>query len=254
MNLSNAGRRVLWFAIGGIALWLVMGLGALGVLGIVANGPPRLHLTVRSYAVAPEVAGEMQSALSQILNAPPYVYGRVTMASNGHLLVTAPDSVQRDVQAIIQDVASQKPGPTPTIKFEVWLVSAASGAVTKADDGAGLAEIAAALGDIQKTQQGPETLRFNLLEKLSVQARAGGNESYIEGARADLEISNTTVRLDSKGLSVIAARIELHQGKHELKAVVELPAGQLLVLGQTSTLTAGAGPPGQLYYLVRASL
>ena len=256
MNMRVSGRGVLRFVIGAAVIWVAV-IAVVVPLALAAFAA-RERLTVRSYPVAPEIAGEMQTALIQVLNTPP-LHGEVALTRDGHLVVTAPESVQDQVQAILQDVDATKPGPTPTINFEIWLVSAAPEAAAKVDNGPGLSEIASALSDIQKAQQGREPLHFNLLEKLSVQVRAGGNESHIGGPHASMEISNATVRHDAKGLPVIAARIELNQQGHagELEAVVELPAGQLLVLGQSGLAASGAAhpdPQSQLYYLVRASL
>lgn len=258
--MSPFGRKALWFAIGALVLWLVVAAGVVVVGVFLVSAVPRVappataeHLTVRSYPVAPEIADEMSSAIGAAIAS----QGRVSLTPNGRLLVAAPQSVQRDVQAMLQDVAARKPAPTPLINFEVWLVSAAPAAAAKAQNEPSLAEIAPALGDIQKTHQGPQVLQFNLLEKLSVQVRSGGNQSHIGGPRAQLQVNDATVRQDSKGRPVIAARIELNQQGGGLKAEVELPAGQLLVLGQSSlpgTPASSQAAASQQYYLVRASL
>jgi hypothetical protein len=256
MNLREVGRPILWLAIGAV-------VAAVPIL-LLRHQPdlPREPVTIRTYPVAPEIAGEMKSALADALVNSSW---RVSLPAEGLLLVNAPESVQTGVQGILAQVAANKPAPTPAIHFEIWLVSAAPGKPATADNGAGLGEVRPALADIQKTQ-GP--LHFELLEKLALQARAGNEDSQIQGAHATMRIT-PTVRHDSKDDPVIAARINVQvtatappqfpptvSNPGSLKALVELRPGQLLVIGQSS-LTArpiADSTPAQMYYIVRASL
>jgi hypothetical protein len=84
-------------------------------------------------------------------------------------------------------------------------------------------------------------------EKLALQARAGNEEGEIEGAHFGMRVIST-VRHDSKGDPVIAAKInvQLISGAQyvpnfgsfsipgSIKALAELRPGQLLVIGQSS--------------------
>jgi hypothetical protein len=252
MNLISPRRVVLLFAIVMVAVF---------ALALISRHVMDRATVLRSYAVAPEITQEMSNAIGLALAG---MNGRVSVAADGHLLVTAPRSVQDDVEAIVREVAASKPGPTPTINFEVWLVSAAPAAAAKAENGPGLAEISQALDGIQKAQ-GPEALHFSLLEKLALRVRAGETNGRIQGLRAGAYIS-PTVRNDAKGDPVIAARMEVGPlagsttpnapvpGAGHLEAVVELRPGQLLVLGQSSQAGKNLLEQIPVYYLVRASL
>ncbi len=181
--------------------------------------------------------------------------------ADGLLLVNAPDSVQTGVQGIFAEVAAKKPPPTPGIHFEIWLVSATPGTATALSNGAGLAEVRPALASIQKSQ-GP--LQFGLVEKLALQARAGNEDSEINGAHFGMRVT-PTLRHDGKGDPVIAAKIYVHaytpncNGRcpGSLNALAEFPPGQLLVIGQSGlpsqSNTETASEPA-VYYIVRASL
>jgi hypothetical protein len=221
-------------------------------------GLPRDPVTIRTYPVAPEIAGEMKSALEEAFGIGTW---RVSLPADGLLMVNAPNSIQSGVQGILAEVAAQKPAPTPAIRFEIWLVSATPGAATTPNTGAGLVEVRPALADIQKLQ-GP--LRFDLMEKLALQARAGNEDSEIEGAHFGMRVT-PTLRHDAKGNPVIAAKIYVHSytpncnGRcpGSLNALAEFPPGQLLVIGQSGlpsqSNTEIASEPA-VYYIVRASL
>jgi hypothetical protein len=247
MSLRDIGRPLLWFVIG----------LAVAAVPLFLHRNQQSGNVVRSYSVAPEIARELKGALAEAV--PPGI-GFVSQTPDGHILVTAPESIQEGVQNIVAEVAAKKPPPTPTIHFEVWLVTAvpAAGAT---DNEPGLAEVRPALATIQKAK-GP--LRFELIENLALQARAGNDSSTVQGARAGLEVA-PTVRYDAKGEPVIAARINVRlvprpdgnllaqQGS--LKALTELRPGQLLVIGQgTVPAKNSAERDSQIYYIVRASL
>jgi hypothetical protein len=264
MNLREVGRGTLWFAIGAIVLAVAIFLLQLQI------GLHRDSVTIRSYPVTPEIAGEMRSALYDALNNSSKdgaQLGRVTLTADGRLLVTAPESAQRDVQRILAEVAANKPEPTPAIRFDVWLVSAALRPAAPSDSGPGLVEVGPALADIQKVQ-GP--MHFELIEKLALQARAGNEDSQIQGAHFGMRIT-PTVRHDSKGEPVIAARINVemitgggmpsftnnYSLPGSLRVQTEVRPGQLLVIGQSSLpVRPGANPTPdtQEFYIVRASL
>src|SRR6185503_4358604 len=144
MNLREIGRGVLWF---------VIGLAVAAVpFYLYRTTSTNRGLVVRSYAVAPGIAREVTSALSDSLM---LSGARVSLLPDGRVVVTASESVQQGVEQLLADVAAQKPTPTPTIHFEAWLVSAVPGA---ASDEPALAEVAPALADIQKSR-GPQRFK-----------------------------------------------------------------------------------------------
>jgi hypothetical protein len=266
MNGKAVGRGIVWFAIG------IVVVAALIFLLQQAVSAHRDEVTMRSYQVAPEIAGEMRSALANALAASSKdsgPLGRVSLTADGRLLVVAPRSVQGGVESLLAEVAANKPTPTPTIRFEIWLVSAKPGTLPASENGAGLSEVSTALADIQKSQ-GPR--QFELTEKLALQARAGAEDSEIQGAHFGMRVT-PTLRHDAKGNPMIAATVNVQMingqfgpqfGMYSipptLKALVEFRPGELMVIGQSSLRGKSAGnatpdaPDTQEYYIVRASL
>lgn len=246
MNLSELNRPLLWFA---------FGLLIVAIAFVLLHRNPPDRLVTRSYSVAPEIAGELKDALREALPG----FTQVGQTPDGHIVVTANESLQKGVQDLIADVAAKKPAPTPTIRFEVWLVTAVPAAGAP-DDESGLTELRPALAEIQKAK-GP--LRFELIENLALLARAGNGVNGVRGARASLEIT-PTVRYDAKGEPLIAARVHVQllnrpdinpYGDGSLKALTELRPGQLLVIGQgTVPAKSSVDRNSQIYYIVRASL
>lgn len=237
------------------SLWI---LAMFLAIGAVVLGAKRLQsdpVSLETYSAPPEIAGEVRSALSAALAGNPALkpLGRVTLMPNGRLVVTAPQSIQRGVRRIIDDIIQNKPAPTPTIGFDVWVVTATPGAAVTAAD---LAEVEPALAVIRESR-GP--LAFALLEKLSTKARSGEEESHVRGKNAELEVG-ASLRKGTNNDSLVAAklRVVVWQGKTpmHLEAHTEIRPGELLVAGQSAlggTPSTG-GPDKQIYYIVRATL
>lgn len=247
--MTGWNRLLPWFGIGALVaagLWF-----ALRVLDL--NGAT----TPRAYAVQPEIAVEMRSALERALSNAPEKgpsLARITLLPDGrHLMVTARPAVQKGVASVMAQVADYKPVPTPTITFEAWMVVATPGSGTK---DAALAEIEPALASIQKAK-GP--LRFRLLEKLTTSARAGKEDGQVMGARSFMRV-DPALLTGKDDAAVVTAEVEIsiHTDLKSLvnpmmlKAVVELPPGELLVVGQSGMSGTDAGD-AQLYYIVRAA-
>jgi hypothetical protein len=248
MITREISRGILWFAIG----LIVAAIPAYLLLKqpTVRQDP----FAVRGYPVRPEIAHELTSALNEALQG---IGGRANVTSDGLLVVTARESAQDGVQALLWEVSQKKPEATPSIHFDVWLVSGTPATGATPANQPGLTEVAPALASIQKSA-GPH--RFELIERLALQARSGDENSQMQGAFTDLQVV-PTVRRDPKGEPLIAAKIQVrysprgtNQGPTQgtLKALTELRPGELLVIGQSSL--AGTTPTAQMYYIVRASL
>ena len=210
-------------------------------------------MVMRSYVVqgdhADEVRNALQSALRGTEDDKSYL-GRVTLAPNGQLIVTAPESIHRGVENLINDVLAYSPGPTPTIKLEAWFVrgSNASGA----SDGT-LAEVQPALTAITEAQG---ISQFQLIEKLTIHARAG-HEGDVQGARAAMRAEPTLRRLGKEQAAVFSKlSLWLNRSGARLNAEMEMKPGELLVLGQSAYAPDGAPTSDNqmLYYIVRATL
>ncbi len=240
------------------SLWVVVAVLAVGAVNFSVNrfrhSDPIVLLT---YEVPPEIAEEVHAALHAALHTPGKngaPLGQVTMLPNGRLLVAAPMIMQAGVKHILRDIAENKPGPTPTIGFDVWVVKATTGSAPSASSA--LKEIEPALTAIRKNQ-GP--LNFELMEKLSTTARPGRDSSNISGAVAQVQIRATLRRIDATQ-SMVAAKIVLSVSagpgaQTGLEAQAELQPGELLVLGQSALASRDASNTNaQLYYVVRATL
>jgi hypothetical protein len=254
MRFAGPGKVVLW----GVAIVL-----AAAVLFFAGNrarndDPPILQ----SYEVPQEIAAELRSTLATALwrgNDQPAL-GQIALMPNGQLLVTAPVSVQSGVRRIIREIAESKPVATPTIGFDVWIVTAVPGGDGKVS--AALGEIEPALAVIRKTK-GP--LAFDLVEKLSTVTRAGLSESKVRGATAGLEVQ-ASLRKAEDNQQVVAAKLKLAINAtqtqiltgtmRQLEAQIELRPGELLVVGQSAAgaVRDDAKADAQVYYIARATL
>ena len=207
---------------------------------------------MRSYVVHGDHADEVRAALQSALRTGDgkQFLGRVTLAPNGQLIVTAPESIQRGVTKLLDDVLAVSPGPTPTIKLEVWFVRGGGGEVG-AD--ARLAEVQAALAALAEAQGASQ---FQLIEKLTLHSRAG-HAGRVDGVRTRLHAQPTVRRAGNKE-SAISSSINLSVDRvgANLAADVELTPGELLVLGQSAYAEGdpATAPPQTLYYIVRATL
>ncbi len=245
--------------LGRIALWVVsVGLAVVALLFWLER--MRQHdpeIVLRSYEVPAEISSEVRSTLEQAFwqgqVLPPL--GRVTMLPNGDVLVTAPEKVQEGVKRILDEVADKKPGPTPSIHFDLWVVTATTGA--DAPIAGDLSEIEPALTALRQSKG---AVNFQLLEKLSTLARAG-EESDIRGAAARMEV-NASLRKDDQGQPTVAAKVEIQvmggiATPVEIEARTEMRPGELLVIGQSAVTDPrrGAGVANaQIYYILRARL
>ncbi len=247
MQVANFGRMVSW-----VVAAVLMFIAAYFFFTRLRDDP----VVLQTYSVPSEIAHEVQNALAGALwrGETTSPLGRVTALPNGNLLVTAPESVQKGVSRIIHDITENKPGPTPTIGFEMWVVTAAPGEGSQVPDG--LTEVAPALGAIQKAK-GP--LKFELLEKVSTAARAGGDQSRVTGAQTNMEVQ-ASLRTAGENKQVVAAELRLGVSgfgwNSSLRAQSEMRPGELLVVGQSALGTRPNTPPSnkQIYYIVRATL
>lgn len=247
MTVANAGRVVLW-VVAAVLLFMAAYFG----LNRLRADP----VVLQTYAVPPEIAEEVRNALSGALwrgqNDPPI--GQVTLMPNGSLVVTAPASVQEGVGRIIHDITENRPGPTPSIRFDLWVVAASPGEGTQASDA--LEEVAPALEVIRKAK-GP--LEFELVEKLSTVARTGRDDSSVRGARASMQV-RASLRTAEDNQQVVAAKLRTGVGgfgwDSSLEAQAEMRPGELLVVGQSALGSQPGTPPTnrQVYYIVRATL
>lgn len=249
--MGTIGRSLVWLVAG-----VVLAIGAL--LATHAWRGPEGYV-LRSYDVSPDIAVETANALRAAL---PAAFGQVSLSPSGQILLTAPPSVQRGAEQFLKDIAARKPPATPSIRFEAWLVAASPGDPSESPN---LAEVEPALRAVKEAKG---RVRFELLEKLVMQVRAGQGGSTIQGQHAELQV-NASLRRDSKDQPLIAAQLNMHlqDGRpplgagqasypvppQELKAQTELRPGELLVVGQ-SNLADKSLPDRELYYIVRATL
>lgn len=209
-------------------------------------------VVMRSYVVKGDHADEVRNALQSALRAEDdkTYLGRVTLAPNGQLIVTAPESIQRGVDNLLSDVISYSPGPTPTIKLEAWFVRGSSSA--GASDST-LTEVQPALTAITEAQG---ISRFQLIEKLTIHARAG-HEGDVQGAQAAMRAEPTLRRTGKEEAAVFSKlALWLNRSGARLNAEMEMKPGELLVLGQSAYTPDGmpSSDNQTLYYIVRATL
>jgi hypothetical protein len=243
MNIGAWGRAILWFVAGIV----IAGLGWLSVRELARSKP----VVMRSYEVRPEIARDLGEALGEALR--PY---HVSIGPDGHyLLVSAPEAMQAGVAVAIKQADETPAEQTPSVTFDLWLVSAAPG--RSAADPA-LTEIQPALAAIEKNKG---QVHFQLLEKLSAVARPGGDVSRVVGSFARMQLKPPSIRHTSDGKVTVAADIGVvlmpsadFHAMGQVEASVDLIPGNLLVIGQSSLATDKIPKNTQLYYIVRATI
>jgi hypothetical protein len=165
------------------------------------------------------------------------------------------------VDRIIKDITSRELPPTPSIAYDLWIVTG-----TPASGPARGSEVPAELGPaLESLRRARGDLRFTLLEHLSTNSRPGREDSSVGGAHA-------TVRVESKlqngidGKPRIAAQLQI-VGQEKfvpgqpslppfaLKSQVTLVPGEFLVVGQSLSRPQGDDTLRQeVYFVVRATL
>jgi hypothetical protein len=117
MSVAAIGRSiVVWFVIGAI-------LASAGWLAVQAwHKPPEEGVVMRTYAVRPELAIEIESAVNVAVK--PY---NASVTRSGQLMVTAPPSYQRGVEQLLKEIAAHSPAAPPSIRIEAWFVTASPG-------------------------------------------------------------------------------------------------------------------------------
>jgi len=214
-------------------------------------------VVMRTYTVNADYADEVRSALQGALlsgSGDKEFLGRVTLAPNGQLIVTAPQSMQKGIESLLNDIAGFSPGVTPSVKLEAWFVSSVATDTASPQSIASLNEIQPALAAIADAQG---VQRFKLIEKMTVHVRTG-QSSVVSSANGIFEV-RPSVRRGSGDSRLISAELKFQmRGPESLRTETELKPGELLVLGQTSihALEGDKGVPSEqrLYYIVRATL
>jgi len=219
---------------------------------------------LRSYDVPQDIAQEVRDALSYALSSPGKDSDRIgsaIVAPGGQIIVTATPEVQSGVDKIIKDIKSRKLPPTPTIGYDLWIVTG-SPASGPARGGEIPPELGPALDALRKARG---ELKFGLLEHLSTNSRAGREKSEVAGANAKITVESK-LQDGVDGKPRVAAVIDIDgyakfiPGQPAvqpfgLKSQVTLVPGELLVIGQSLARATGEDTPRQeVYFVVRAKL
>jgi hypothetical protein len=219
---------------------------------------------LRNYEVPQDIAQEVRDALSGALSAMSKDgdrIGTVIVAPSGQLIVTASPEVQLGVHKIIEDIKARKLPPTPTVSYDVWIVTGTpvSGA---SRDGKVPAELAPAIDSLRKARG---DLKFGLLEHLSTSSRSGREKSSVAGAKAQVTVESR-LQTGVDGKARVAAEIEItghapfvpgrpQETPFGLRSQVTLVPGELLVIGQSlSRVPTEDDQPQEVYFIVRATL
>jgi hypothetical protein len=200
-------------------------------------------LTLQTYAVPGGQAVQLRGLLNQAFVWNDKAQAKATITPDGRLIVVGPQRIQDGVAALMDELSKKPPEAPPTVNIEYWLVLGKPGKGAAVPDD--LAQIAPALQTIG-AEDGPQELR--LLEHVQ-QRSLSDNEAEMRGVHVRVR-QNATV-LSGK----VLADISIHslEGPSGLDTRLELPPGQLMVLGQGGY----NGKPedlGTLYYVVRASI
>lgn len=182
-------------------------------------------LVLKSYEVPEGYGDEVKRIINDLLidRVAEKRYGQVTMAPDGQLLVNAPKSFHPGVENFLDTLKKKGPlPPEPSIRMHYWIVL---GMQTSGMSNAGqFKEIAPALESINESQG---THEFVLLEHLSTLSKSN-HQAQVTGATAEISclssIRNDQVLMD----------MWIRSESSRLDTEVQIPAGKLLVLGQSA--------------------
>lgn len=202
-------------------------------------------LVMRTYDVPPAYAAEVAAVINRLLyrgkDAPPA--GSAQLGPGGRLLVSAPAGIHPGVEKLIEDLKARAPAPPPSVEVTYWALLGRPAETTEAPPGAN--EIAPALKAIVDAD-GP--LKFELLEKQRVRSLSG-EDVQVEGR--EMRVHHVA---SARGDAVLArVRIRQERLPGAVDTTVQVPAGELVVLGQSGVELPGeARGRAHLYYVVRA--
>lgn len=187
---------------------------------------PEQPMVMRSYDVPPQDAGRVAHILETLLmadgeGASP---GRVVEGPGGSVVVMAPEGLQKDIGAFVQDLRAKDPATRPvrTARVDYWLVV---GRAAKETHTGRVSELDDVLKAITATQ-GPH--QFALRERLSL--------SSLEGALAEsqgrwLRASQSVASIENE--AVVADLKLAMRGGPQLSTRLKLKPGQTAVLSQS---------------------
>jgi hypothetical protein len=239
---------------------LLVGVGRLAWMESRRTEGPML----RSYEVPQDIAQEVRDALATALSAPGKDHaslGTVIVGPGGRLIVTATPEIQAGVDRIIKDITSRELPPTPSVAYDVWIITG-SPASAPARGGEVPTELGPALESLRKARG---DLKFALLEHFSTRSRSGREKSEVSGASAEIELE-TKVQRGPDGRPRVEADIEIEgyerfvpgqppAAPFGIKSQVTLVPGEFLVIGQSLSRAPGDETQRrEVYFVVRATL
>lgn len=209
-------------------------------------------MVLRSYEVPPEQAEQIADAVGGVLRfGDKETLGKVAVAPNGQLLVTAPIMMQADISTLIEQ-ARKAPMPTAkTFHVDVWFVQAET---------AKEFALRGSLGEVEKNlrvltdKQGP--MQFSLMERVSLNSQMG-RMAVVNGGRSELKVRiNEQQAAAGKPVALFA---ELGTGPNRLTLNLDVVEGRTYIVGQSLAGNAQrdenkSGDDRHLIYLLRVSL
>ena len=180
----------------------------------------------------------------------------------GQLLVTAPDTTQAEIAAVLKAIAARNAPPAPRVTLQYWVLYAESGKPDAPD--AALKQLAPVLQQLERTRG---DLGFSVLDSTSLTTQSGTTANSRGGAlqitnqrvRANGDTVNAAIQLSFSPLPAGASAAAGADNAAEAVAAAAVVAqaltvdvtirrGEYLVLGERT-----AGEPdksGRLFYVV----
>lgn len=82
----------------------------------------REPLVVDVYSVAPGMGDQIESSLGYLLSGGENGTGKVTTLPNGHIAVSAPESMQPGIAELVKKIAESGPVETRQVRIRQWLI------------------------------------------------------------------------------------------------------------------------------------
>lgn len=209
-------------------------------------------MVMRSYEVPAEQAEQIADAVGGAMRiGDKEMLGKVAVAPNGQLLVTAPLLMQGDISTLIEQARKAPMPAMKTFQVDVWFVQAEA-----AKDFA----VRGHLGEVEKNlrvladKQGP--MQFTLMERVSLNSQMG-RMAVVNGGRSEAKVRiNEQQAAAGKPVALFA---ELGTGPNRLALNLDVVEGRTYIVGQSLDGRAQregdqSGGDRHLIYLLRVSL
>lgn len=220
-------------------------LGLCLYLGACSANKDSGAMELKTYSVNPARAEALRTSLSSLLSSgsSEAVLGRVKIIDNDQLVVVAPHSIQKDVQALVEKVNNRKGGSTAkVIQSTLWTI------VGSPIQDKNLKSVPPEIEEVLK-KQNKEDQFFYIYDDITVRGTEGDG---IEVKSGFLEGDLKYILENNKIISAI--RLNSKYGSIRLQTTASFNPGQQTIIGGFKSPLENTGPAKNLYLIMQSNI